>query len=233
MRRFNPGSTATLRHTVTDANDAPVAATVDLTLTSPAGAPVVPVVTNPSTGVYDAAVADVVIGVYSGAWEISGSVDDSVPVRFYVASDIDELPPLASLDRLGAKLGYVPTGAEADRAYAILDAASELIRSVAGKTWVSETTGALESIPRRVRTVCVEAAFRAFGNPEALSQRSIGDSAKSFDRAGREGGEAVYLTRDEERDIKAAAGTSSLVSVGLYGIADFVERDPWDVVTAE
>jgi len=126
----------------------------------------------------------------------------------------EDLPPLAPFSALVRKLGYTPDGAEADRAEHLLAEASELIRDVAGKDYVTED-GILDVVPRRVAKICVAAAFRAFNNPEGLTQRSIGDSSKSYDRTNREGGEDVYLTEAEERSIRRAAGSSSMASVTL------------------
>jgi hypothetical protein len=126
----------------------------------------------------------------------------------------EDLPSLATLAMLTRKLGYTPTGAEADRAEHLLAEASELIRDVAGKTFTT-AQGVLDTVPRRVSMICVAAAFRAFNNPEALSQRSIGDSSKSYDRTSREGGEDVYLTDEEEKSIRRASANSSMASVTL------------------
>ena len=151
------------------------------------------------------------------------------------SDDDDYLPPFANLAALSAKLGYTPEGAEANRATHLLDEASELIRDVAGKTWVG-TDGELAAVPRRVRLICVAAAYRAFTNPEGLSQRTIGDSSKSFDRTKREGGEDVYLTAAEEAAVRKAAGESggglmTVTMVSGYDAGSLI--DPWDAVTAE
>jgi hypothetical protein len=218
MRRYDSGDTATLRHEVRNAAGELTAATVSLVLTLPDGTTDTVTTTAASTGVYVGTTDALdLYGLYGYVWTVSGTVTDVDRGQLYVADDDDRLPPLASLDRLGRKLGYTPVDAEADRAADILDAASELIRDTAGKTWVVEDTGALENVPRRVASICVEVAYRAFANPEALSQRSIGDSSKSYDRAKREGGEAVYLTKAEEEAIRKAAGStgSSLTSVTL------------------
>jgi hypothetical protein len=131
---------------------------------------------------------------------------------------VADLPPLASPAQLAVRLGYTdgefPTEAEADRAEACLVDASELIRDEAGKDWV-DAGGELEDVPRRVESICLAAAKRAFENSEALTQRSIGDSAKSYDRSGREGGEAVYLTDAEAEAVRRAASKSSFTSVTM------------------
>lgn len=126
-----------------------------------------------------------------------------------------DLPPLASLDQLAVRLGYTPTGAEADRASGLLVEASELIRDEAGMDWVTVDQTALDGVPRRVEKICLAVTYRAFTNPEALGQRSIGDSSKSYDRARVPGGEAVYLTESEKRAVKKAAGGSTFAAVTL------------------
>lgn len=148
-------------------------------------------------------------------------------------SESEDLPPLAPLSALVRKLGYTPEDEEADRAEHILSEASDLIRDTGGVDWVDDN-GVLSGVPRRVAQICVAVAYRAFTNPEALSQRTIGDSSKSFDRAKREGGEAVYLTEAEEKAVQKAAGTSGMVSVTLISPYDNgTLLDPWDAVTAE
>lgn len=135
-----------------------------------------------------------------------------------MAGPADSVPPLAPLSDLIRRLGYTatPSGAEGDRAEFLLDAASELIRDTAGKTWLNDVEDAVEDVPRRVQRITVEVAFRAFGNPQALSQRTIGDDSKSFDRAGLDGGEAIYLTdREQDAICKAAGVVSSFTAVTL------------------
>jgi hypothetical protein len=237
MRRYDQGDPIALRYEAVDADtEAAVAVTGTLVLTKPDGTTYDGVVQSGGLGILDVTIPKAqatTSGRYKFAWTVSGGVDDVESGRFYVGDIDDEMPPLASFDLLVRKIGYTPEETEADRAEGLLDDASELIRDVAGKTWVSATTGALEEVPRRVARICVEAAFRAFENPYGLSQRTIGDSSKAYDRAGREGGEAVYLTGAEEDSIRKAAGGSSFVSVTLTSpySADYV--DPWAAVLAE
>ncbi|MEU8264920.1 hypothetical protein AB0C02_30440 [Micromonospora sp. NPDC048999] len=122
-----------------------------------------------------------------------------------------DLPPLAPLAALAGRLGYTPEGAEATRAENRLADASALIRDEAGKTWA--VGGQLVDVPHRVAGICVDVALRAFTNPEALSQRSIGDSNKSYDRAGLDGGAIVYLTDAEAKAVRKAAGGNGFRSV--------------------
>jgi hypothetical protein len=235
MRRYDPGDAVSLRHTVTDDDGIPIAATVAFTLTKPDGTAVDVGVTSASTGVYDVTVAaDTLsqLGPYRFEFEVTGTVADNVAGQFYIAAPETALPPLADFEKLVKKLGYRPEDAERDRAEHLLDESSELIRDVAGKTWAA-ANGALEDVPRRVALICVAAAYRAFVNPEGLSQRSIGDSSKSYDRSGREGGEDVYLTSAEEDDIRKAAGGSSMVVVTLVSPYAGPLVDPWVEATLQ
>lgn len=238
MRRYDPDDSVSLRHEVRDLDGALTDATVTLTITKPSGESYSASVTNAAVGTYDATVpGDEVdeLGTYRWAWSVTGPIQDESLGQFYVATDGDELPPLASVERLGRKLGYVPEGSEYDRAAHLLNEASELIRDVAGKTWANTDTGALEAVPRRVMLICVAAAFRSFGNPEGLTQRTIGDSSKAYDRAGREGGEDVYLTKAEESDIHKAAGNEggSMVVVTLASPYGGYLLDTWAEATIQ
>ncbi|MDQ8045255.1 MAG: hypothetical protein REI11_11675 [Patulibacter sp.] len=136
----------------------------------------------------------------------------------------DDLPPLATRERLGRLLGYgdagFPTTEEQDRADELLAAVSEEIRDVAGITWTDDD-GELTGVPPKVQSICAAAAARAFGNPEGLTQRTIGDSTKGWDRTAREGGEVVFLTEREERQVRRAAGNTSMVSVTTVSAYDY------------
>jgi hypothetical protein len=237
MRRYNVGDPVALRYVATDADTgAPVAVSGTLVMTKPDGTTYEGVVQSGGEGILDVTVPSAQVaaeGVYEYVWEVTGGLDGTEEGRFYVSAEADELPPLATVEDLRRKLGYLPEDSERDRAEHLLDEASELIRDKAGVTWTNAATGALESVPRRVRLICVAAAYRAFTNPEGLTQRTIGDSSKAYDRAKREGGEDVYLTEAEVRTIRKAAGTSSLVSVTLVSPYESSLTDPWDAVTAE
>lgn len=236
MRRYDPGDPIALRYVATDDDDQPVAITGTLTLTKPDGTTYDGVPQSGGLGILDVTIPAAQAsqsGRYGFEWEISGSLTDVETGRFYIGAPDDRVPPLADFESLCRKLGYAPEDEERDRAEDLLDDASELIRDVAGKTWLVTTTNALDGVPRRVARICVEAAYRAFTNPEALTQRTIGDSSKAYDRAGREGGEAVYLTAAEEKAVVKAAGGSSFASITLTSPYSAEYVDPWAAVTAE
>jgi hypothetical protein len=234
MRQYQLGDTVDLRHEIRDTDDELTDATAVLTVFAPDATEDTPAVTDAGTGLRDASFVVDQYGPYSYIWETSGAVNDVARGQFYVADDDDELPPLVGFARLVAKLGYTPEDEERARAESILGEASSLIRDVAGITWTNETTNALLEVPHRVRQIALSVVYRAFTNPEGLTQRTIGDSSKSFDRSKREGGEAVYLTEAEEKAIQKAAGTSGMVQVTLISGHDAGSLvDPWDAVTAE
>lgn len=236
MRRYDPGDPIALRYIATDDDDAPVAVTGELTLTKPDGTTYEGVPQTGGLGIVDVLIPAAeasALGRYGFAWSITGDVEDTLTGTFYVGTEDDVVPPLASFGLLIKKLGYTPEDEERDRAEALLDEASELIRDVAGKTWLVTGTNALDDVPRRVARICVAATYRAFTNPEALVQRSIGDSSKSYDRSGLTGGEAVYLTPAEERAVIKAAGGSTFVSVTLETPYSGTYEDPWVAVNAE
>ncbi len=122
------------------------------------------------------------------------------------------LPPLASVAALELRLGVSLAGTEADRAGAILDDASALVRSEACRDWLDDE-GALHDVPAVVESVTLAAAYRAFRNPDGVSQTSLGDASVSYDRG--DGQAAVYLTRDERKAIRRAAGTSVVGAIEL------------------
>lgn len=122
------------------------------------------------------------------------------------------LPPLASVAELSLRLGVTLAGAEADRATAVLDDASALIRGEAGADWVDDAEQ-LADVPAIVASVTLAVAYRAFRNPDGVALTSLGDASVSYDRG--DGQAAVYLTRDERRSVRKAAGASAVGAIEL------------------
>ena len=120
--------------------------------------------------------------------------------------------PLASLAALEARLGVTLAGADLDRATAALDDASALIRAEASTDWVDDE-GALADVPAIVEAVALAVAYRAFRNPDGVTQTSLGDASVAYDRGTAQA--AVYLTRDERRAIRRAAGTTAVGAIEL------------------
>ncbi|MBM3679151.1 MAG: hypothetical protein FJW96_14950 [Actinobacteria bacterium] len=127
------------------------------------------------------------------------------------------LPALASVSALEARLGVTLAGVDAERASAALDDASALIRAEAGTDWLDDE-GALTGVPPVVEQVALAVAYRTFRNPDAFTQTSLGDASVAYDRSGQS---AVYLSREERRAVRRAAGATAVGAIEL--------ASPWAV----
>lgn len=111
--------------------------------------------------------------------------------------------PLAGVSDLADWLGETLTPGTADhnRALLCLRMASALVRTEAGKTWLT-AEGELDSPPEPAVMVTVYSASRAFENREAQTRGGIDDATESWrvDEAG------VYLTVSERRQVAALRG---------------------------
>jgi hypothetical protein len=116
---------------------------------------------------------------------------------------------LATVPDLEARLGRVIDENEMDRALAVLEDASELVRAEVGLTvWTDPDTTltTLSLVPGSVRAVVLKAAERAMRNPGGYSSESSGDY--SFQRNGAQFG--VYLTDAELKIIRRSVGRTGL-----------------------
>jgi hypothetical protein len=111
-------------------------------------------------------------------------------------------PSFATVEQLTARV--VGGQVDDDRAQAVLDDASARIRAETVKTWV--TDGELDAdVPDIVGVVCLQAALRAYQNPERLTQEGIGTGYVQSNVSAD-----VYLTKAELRLVRRAAGNSGL-----------------------
>lgn len=117
------------------------------------------------------------------------------------------LPALVSLDGF---LARVPGGVSVDsaRAAALLEDASALARAEAGVTWTDETTGVVTGLPDVVASVVMNAARRAYVNPDMLQSESVAGWSGSYSSSSPD----VYLTKGERSIIRRAVGKSGLWS---------------------
>lgn len=115
------------------------------------------------------------------------------------------LPAFATIDDLDARLPAGVSGPDDARAQAALDDASALIRSQAGRSWVTDDE-LDDDIPDIIRTICVRAALRCFINPDGVTQEGAGPFNRSFANASSD----VYLTAAEKAQVRAAAGKGGL-----------------------
>lgn len=91
------------------------------------------------------------------------------------------LPPLATLDDLEVwSSSVIPNAA---RAEAILIAASTLVRSTTGRTWVDADEeweeGVTDLQQDQVRTVVVMVADRVYANPAGVTQEAVGPFSRT------------------------------------------------------
>lgn len=110
---------------------------------------------------------------------------------------------LASVAELSDWLGepIVDNSAEYKRAELCLRAASALVRSEAGRTWLTPD-GDLEPIPETVRLVTLYCASRVFDNREGQNRWNVDDAGGGWkvDEAG------AYLTASEKDQLSKFAG---------------------------
>lgn len=113
-----------------------------------------------------------------------------------------------------ARYGTVDDAADQAAVEELLDDAQALILDVADGSdaaWVSDPESA--DVPRSVLRVCRDVAYRAWSNPDALSQMSMGNTALSYTREGI--ADALFLTAREQKTIVTAASQSSMRAVTL------------------
>jgi hypothetical protein len=114
---------------------------------------------------------------------------------------------LASLDDLRTRMGSVSDEA---RALALLDDASALIRAEANYTWI-DAEGLDEEVPALILMVCCKVVERVLSNPDGLSGEAIGGYSAQFSNASTD----VYLTKQERRLVRKAAGTTPIGTIEL------------------
>lgn len=122
------------------------------------------------------------------------------------------LPPLASVDDLEDRLTSAVADEDETRAVAALIDASALVRSEAGKNWVTTDTPPqlAADLPDIIVVVTLAAARRAFENPTGITQKTAGDVSISY--ASRSNA-AVFLTADECQQIRRAVGKTGLFTI--------------------
>lgn len=141
------------------------------------------------------------------------------------------LPPFASLADLDARRPGGVTDRETARAWAAIIDASALVRSVAnGKTWVNDAQ-ALVDVPaiEILRAVVCAAARRALDNPDGVSSETLG--AYSVALANSSGD--VYLTQNEARQVRKAAGLTGVFTIATTRDPDSVGLETANIACAD
>lgn len=116
-------------------------------------------------------------------------------------------PTLATIPELSARTGEI---SDLSRALALLADASALIRAEANYTWI-DADGDLEEVPALIVMVCCKVVERVLSNPEGLSGEAIGGYSAQFSNASSD----VYLTKQERRLVRKAAGTTPIGTIEL------------------
>lgn len=111
---------------------------------------------------------------------------------------------LVDVAEFTARLGRTLDATETTRAINAIEDASRLVLDVGDSTWTDV------DVPDVVATVVLQVARRAFDNPDGATQKSMGDASVSYGSAGdgRSSPGALYLTKDERRAVRKAAGTT-------------------------
>jgi len=132
------------------------------------------------------------------------------------------LPALATLSDFEDRYGRMLEADETMRVSVLLDDVSALVRDVAGVDWLNDDDDELEDVPGTIVAVVCEVVRRGFDNPAGLAGETIGDYSW---RAGKVN-YGVYLTTEERRTVRRAAGRLSVGTVGLEGILPIMPSDP-------
>lgn len=103
------------------------------------------------------------------------------------------LPALADVSALAAWIGEDIPPEQVARAEALLSAASTLVRSHTGQTWVDDN-GAVTDVPDAVAAVVVQVAGRLWRNPAGIIQDTTGPFTVRWSEAV---GDGLYLTAAE------------------------------------
>lgn len=123
------------------------------------------------------------------------------------------LPAFATLDQLAARV----TVDDEDRAQAALDDASVEIRSIAGVSFTTDGEPDFTGYPAWAEDalvkVCCSAAARALANPEGLTQQAEMIGSYSHTNAFANASPDVYLTANEKRLVRRAAGRTGLGTI--------------------
>lgn len=110
------------------------------------------------------------------------------------------MAPLASYEDFKDRIPGGVSDEDEPRARALLQDATNLILAEGDADWTEQTA------PPECVTICIQAAKRAFVNPDGVRSMSIDNLAASFSSADPN----LYLTADELRLIRRRAGKPGL-----------------------
>lgn len=99
---------------------------------------------------------------------------------------------------------------EEDQVEALLEDAEALVELELG-AFPEEWAGEDAEVPAAVKAVCIQVAYRAWANPDSVAREQLGEVARTY--RGTDQADALWLTKNEARLIRRAAGKSSLISI--------------------
>ena len=141
------------------------------------------------------------------------------------------MDPLATVTDLGNWLAEDLT--DSDRAPAVLDHASSLVRIAAGVTWLDPAT-----VPDGIAQITVRVAARFWGNPSGLKSATTGPFSGTFGDMELTAGERAEIAQIINPGSRRGIGTISTTRGPLETELIFVEvtnsakpievsREPW------
>jgi len=168
--RIGPSATTTGLE-LRDATGALVNATTNaLTVVTPNNTVRTPVAVNPSTGIYYADTTGDQSGIWTWRWAFTVGTSTSVADgTFNVEPAPVERAAFATASDFQARIGRTLTAPEVVHVNALLVLASHAIAAACDKTeaWIAN----LVAVPLALRVTCIEAAVRAFVNPDGARAR--------------------------------------------------------------
>ena len=120
------------------------------------------------------------------------------------------LPALADVDLLAERLGSEVADLDNGQAEMMLEYASALVRSFAGRNWV-DAHGNLSGVPESIPGVVVEVVSRAVNNPSGATQETTGPFTVSW---GPNAAQRMYLTASDRSIIRRAVQRPHVWTLG-------------------
>lgn len=128
------------------------------------------------------------------------------------------LPPLATIDDILARAPELRDALDEAQAETLITDASAIIRSSAGRNWVSADGDELEGVPDGIPGVCAMMVIRALRIPDGVTQESVGNWSVSY--ASAYATDRLYLTRAEKQLIRGAS--AGAFGVNTYGAMSYL-----------
>jgi hypothetical protein len=93
----------------------------------------------------------------------------------------------------------------------LVDAGGLIETELAGSeaAWLGEDFDG--EVPAVVKAVCIQAAYRAWVNPDGVAREELGQVAQTY--RGTDQADALWLTKNEAKMVRRAAGASSIRSI--------------------